>query len=411
MKRVLSLILAVVIGTFSTIGSLGLSIVGAEESNEYMTWLQTDSRWKNHSYFGDTIGRIGCFYTCCCIMCAAANPEFRDPEYFNPGTAQELDVITSTGGWGSNSPIEYITYSHFAKGTDIDEINQTIKKHIEEDGYYVVLRCVNKNWGSWEDPYEDTVKIDGKNYYPMHYVVVLGIADDGYPIVWDVYEGCDTYPKENDGTGVRAHPSDGGDDLLGYIVDARCYKAKSGYLKASEGLQGVTTEMITEASNNVFKNGYHVLSDDLIGMPAMGGIMKEQAQLFLPDGSKLSSSDKNAIGIIKDNENSDNVTVASVMRKVFVFVGVLVMIYAVLLVLSYFFDRMNVFFDFSLVSFLTFGTVKVLTALESREAVPKGYTSNKAFFIRVGVIFAAGILLVSGVILRLIETVIGMIMG
>lgn len=79
-------------------------------------------------------------------------------------------------------------------------------------------------------------------------------------------------------------------------------------------------------------------------------------------------------------------------------VGVMLMglgliFYSVLLIVAYSFDKVNVFFQVPLVSVLTFGRLR---AKESDDPNVDGFIPPKGVFIRSGIAFTLGILLVSG---------------
>lgn len=416
MKRVITFILIFV----ATMIFMVKDTAYAAESKDYLTWIQHDPRWENYcpnpSVPRETVGRVGCDHTCVSILCAMADPSLRDSTKFNPGkpTVDGKEITVYWGGLGKDAPIkDGGIVKTYEKSTPISTINQDIANYSKE-GKYIILRCVQATYSSYFSSlsdYHDVMQDStGKNYYPMHYVTVIGINSDGYPIVWDVARGGNTYPDRQDGSG-KPHASGEQNHLLGYIQGIWLYEPKEGFMSADEAMAGISADYIASESARVALEGGLVSEGDLIGMPPMSMLKDGQVDLYIPNNEGLSATEKNTIGLIKDNMDAGKTTFSQILHTVFTVIGLVLMIYAVLLWLSFIFDRVNVFFDFSLVYFLSFGRLRVIAHPEDGDTVPQGYITNRVFFIKTAVIFAIGALLVSGVIIHFVERITSSVGG
>ena len=126
----------------------------------------------------------------------------------------------------------------------------------------------------------------------------------------------------------------------------------------------------------------------------VSGLLPEWAQLELPDMNSLAS--------IQENMKADKISLFSIANTLLSYVGILLIIYAILLSLAYYFDVFNPI-DISLLGVLTAGNIKVIKYDDDLSLVDKpekqGYMKSKKIFIIIGIIFAMGCLLISGGIL------------
>ena len=127
--------------------------------NEYLSWLQTDSRWGNKRLgkSNDIMAKSGCAVTSVAILTVYSN-SIIDPKY-DPGYL--CDYLSANGGFDSSGKIKWNVapgLAHVGRGDFkspskqevIDKISELMKK-----GYYVTL-CVNNG---------------------NHYVAILGVID------------------------------------------------------------------------------------------------------------------------------------------------------------------------------------------------------------------------------------------
>lgn len=102
-----------------------------------------------------------------------------------------------------------------------------------------------------------------------------------------------------------------------------------------------------------------VKEDELVGMPSSKGIASDLTLVELPDPNNLSTSDKMSVSEIKsDILDSRDFKIWDTIRLVIVFIGLLVIMYSILLLVCFMFDRVNVIFDISLVSLISLGILR-----------------------------------------------------
>lgn len=159
-----------------------------------------------------------------------------------------------------------------------------------------------------------------------------------------------------------------------------------------------------------------VSEDKLEGMPIHSGLKDGASIPRLPNNSDLSSADKYSIGFIRDYmEMANSSEVYSKIRVALVVVGLLIVVYVIFLVLAMLFDRVNVFFDFSLVSVLTFGKLNYqpdLTKIDDDIVKGSKLIGTKRMIIVLSVMFCIGLLFIGGgvlpVIMQLVDRFIGL---
>lgn len=349
------------------------------KSTDYAHLLQTDERWCWVYLEGHTIGKWGCNLTCSTMFCMMADPSIRNVEDWGPDYAYHNEYLDSNAHPKEKAPIE-VAETIDIKGRTYAEIDSVICNQLDK-GYYVTIWCVSGSITGW------------------HFVPVIG-ENNGVPVVWDVFYARDTYPETD-----KSSPLTSLESLI-------CYKAKEGYEKFDKDAANRAIAESKKISDSLYANGYGDLVSEweLTGMPSPSGLLENQLNVTLPDGSNLTQKEQNTIGVIKDNMNADKTTAYEVLHTVFTVAGLILIVYAIFLILAFIFDRVNVFFDFSLVGFLSFGKIKVLTGTDYGDVIPEGYISHKLFFVRVGLIFVVGALLVSGVVPRLVKGIVGLFM-
>ena len=145
---------------------------------------------------------------------------------------------------------------------------------------------------------------------------------------------------------------------------------------------------------------------ELAGMPEKSKIAENQKDLRLPSKSDLSIGEGYSVSIIKDNIAIDNEATAFDKARVFiVFIGLILISYAMLLFVAMVFDRVNVFFDFSLVKILTFGKLEYCP-YEKDLGNTVGRTNTSKLIISIIIIGIVGMFLVSGGILSIMSNII-----
>lgn len=139
---------------------------------------------------------------------------------------------------------------------------------------------------------------------------------------------------------------------------------------------------------------------DLVGMPKKSGLAENAIIPSLPNFSDLSSSEQYSIGTIRNQMKETSAFNAwNTARQVVVFVGLMLMTYTVLLALAMVFDSVNVFFDFSLVRFLTFGLLNYHPDLSDVDVatIEKGkMISKKRMIVLLVVLLGVSLLFIAG---------------
>lgn len=196
-------------------------------------------------------------------------------------------------------------------------------------------------------------------------------------------------------------------------VDAR-YSASEGYFnsfkdlpaKKYDGSLSSDTSSTPEDTASLFSDSI-TAQWDLIGMPRRNGLTSELniPDMATRDGLTIAEKD-NLVGIGEDLYATKQFNVWARARVSVVFVGLLLLIYAIMLSMAVIFDNSNTFINISLVSVLTLGAIKYVndkSFIEENEGVK--YTSTKRMIVLLVVMYIiAGILISGGVIPAIIQT-------
>lgn len=145
---------------------------------------------------------------------------------------------------------------------------------------------------------------------------------------------------------------------------------------------------------------------DLVGMPAKSALVDRMGMMTLYDyNSALADYEKASLAVIQENMRGDKISLIRVVGLCLSIFGLLLIVYAVLLILAFFLDRFF-FLDISVVGLLTMGNIKIIDDKYKSEfdkgATDRGYFTNKKFFVVVIVVISLGIFLISGVALKYI---------
>lgn len=148
------------------------------------------------------------------------------------------------------------------------------------------------------------------------------------------------------------------------------------------------------------------------------GINKQQewqnTEVQLPDGSDLTSQEKRALAQWGEDLNAKkDSSVVSFLRTAVSFVGILLVVYIVIMYIVYWVDRINVFFEFSLLSLITLGRLGVSSDPDISTYSGTGggikYVTHKdmAFIVVLGI--TAGMLIISGKLYYLLSMLVSVI--
>lgn len=134
---------------------------------------------------------------------------------------------------------------------------------------------------------------------------------------------------------------------------------------------------------------------ELVGMSKRKYLYESQNKLDLPSSdSGLTVKQRQHLASIKEDVTSvDGFNLITFLRTLVAFVGILFFVWAIFLMVAYLFDRSNIFFEFSLVSILTFGSITVLALDETDSRKVNASTIAK----RVILALVIGYVLVAGV--------------
>lgn len=218
--------------------------------------------------------------------------------------------------------------------------------------------------------------------------------------------GCITKFKE------KYNISEEGNQIAYY----RMYNAKVGQAPARASNVGNEvsykldiTGVVAQGSNSGDATGTSsaIVSEwELAGMPEKSKLTENQLDIKLPSKSDLSIGEGYSVSIIKDNIAIDNEATAFDKARIFiVFIGLILISYAMLLFVAMVFDRVNVFFDFSLVKILTFGKLDYCP-YEKDLGNTVGKTNTSKLVISIIIVGIVGMFLVSGGILSIMSNII-----
>lgn len=148
----------------------------------------------------------------------------------------------------------------------------------------------------------------------------------------------------------------------------------------------------------------------LIGMPQKSGFMKDMETVELPDRSSLSVKEQYSMQTIKDNIIIDEqYSTIDFIRRTVVFIGLGVLVYMVILMVSYMWDLTNVFFEVSLLKVFSLGMLQPVKVEE--QVGQKGYVNNTKMA-KIGVSsIAVSLIIISGGVYVWMSDIYSMILG
>jgi hypothetical protein len=161
-----------------------------------------------------------------------------------------------------------------------------------------------------------------------------------------------------------------------------------------------STKVANNGSSSSGNSSSFVDESALVGMPDSSVLGNDREDVQLANRDDLSIEESNNLVSIKDNLDIKNSTTAlDLARKISVFIGLLLMVYAILLILAITIDMINMWVDVSITRILTFGLIRVQTSPDE-PITPKGYISPRKLRIVAIVIFLIGGVIISGGMFR-----------
>lgn len=134
----------------------------------------------------------------------------------------------------------------------------------------------------------------------------------------------------------------------------------------------------------------------LVGMSKRKYLYESQNKIVLPNGdSGLSVKQRQHLASIKEDVKAvDGFNLIVFLRTLVAFVGILFFAWAIFLIVAYLFDRSNIFFEISLVSILTMGSVTVMALDESdaRRANTSLIARRAILSLVIGYVLVAGVM-------------------
>ena len=135
---------------------------------------------------------------------------------------------------------------------------------------------------------------------------------------------------------------------------------------------------------------------ELVGMSKRKYLYESQNKIDLPNGSSgLSVKQRQHLASIKEDVTAiDGFNLIVFLRTLVAFVGILFFAWAIFLIVAYLFDRSNIFFEISLVSIMTMGSVTVMALDESdaRRANTSLIARRVMLSLVIGYVLVAGVM-------------------
>lgn len=336
----------------------------------------------------DTIGQGACSHfamTYALVKMGIFDPSKGDTPITHIQNARDKNAFLTGWGYFDFSRVNelYSNVTYEGRDNNVSGMGETeglayVKGKMNE-GYFVV-GIVYGNLTSGHCIFFDGINEDG----------TTSIGDSAFGgLTWEeVYSGQNTYFSylellKCDGVDFNSQPS---------IYD-------------ENALRGTTTSEMQEY--------YKLVKEwDLKGMPTKTnlseGIVKPE---FFGDDS-LSQEELLAVQNIKDYKDADKMSAFATVKMVISIIGFLLITYGLLLVIAYVFDRANSFIDLSMVGFLTFGKMKIVSkddwgTISDETKKSKGYMTVAKLFIISFVIILVGSLMVSGLLSQWVFKLVG----
>lgn len=275
------------------------------------------------------------------------------------------------------SGLETIYPDYAVTGKQGDDIKVYAKGKMSEG--YVVCLCIRHPKRS--DP----------NDWTAHWICVDGFDGDKM-IIADSAFGAYTEPKDWDLEGNY------GD--YGSYTD---YTASYAMLYKKEGVDPFKTpsiyggEFTSNPMTDEEKEKYQQILDDydLVGMPDKSILMDNSDNIELVNNSVLSLEENNQLANIKENLDTGRLTVLGVFSVLCKVLGIILLIYAMLLIVGSITDKINMWVDVSTIKVLTFGRNTLITSEDDQDADVKGMVTIKQMAFRIVIVFLIGLLLLT----------------
>lgn len=327
----------------------------------------------------DTIGGGACSHfamTYALVKMGIFNPKNGDTPYTHIKNAREKNAFMTNWGYFDFTRVAelYPDVSFEGRDNNVQGMSGTeglkyVKGKMAE-GYYVVgIVYGDKTQGHCI--FFDGVNSEGK----------MVIGDSGYEgtTFEDVYGICNTYFSYLElmkckGKDINSQPS---------IYDGTA-------------LRGVSTTEVVEYKNLVKEY-------ELTGMPTKSNLQEGIMRPEINSINDLTEDEKLVVSSIKETKEAEKLDWFQIAKNVISFIGFILLVYDLLLIVFYVFDRVNSFLNISLISLITLGHIKValkedFAELSKEDRKSKGYITLAKLIAIILVIGTLGGLMVSGTI-------------
>lgn len=412
MKRILSLILVAVMIVFTTvIGGAhydipeGMTLEEAAKDPKY--WYQGVCPEGNFqiSPGSSTVGGAACswFSASFCLVKMGLMIPPKDNPIELIKWAQE-DYVNRMIGY-PQFHVEYNSLSQRYPGLetkynddlrgvcDYDKVKLYVKGKMSEKWFVAI--CVGQEYGG----------SDG-----AHWVAVDGFDKDGDIIIADsAYSGWNE-PKKYNAQGCYGNYNS-------YAVNSVCHFAlfrKDGadpnncpsiYGGKFEGGDSTKLSDAEQEEYNKICEEY-----ELKGLSGIveSNLLDGQKTLEFSDRRYLSQDKINQIENINDIQESSKPQIVTIVSIILRVIGILLILYSVLLLLCMMLDKVNNLFDFSFLTLVSLGTLKLNNeSTLSSDLRKKNHKSIKTILIIIGIIFLLGLVFLSDIVLKVIYSIVG----
>lgn len=325
----------------------------------------------------DTIGGGACSHfamTYALVKMGIFNPKNGDTPYTHIKNAREKNAFMTNWGYFDFTRVAelYPDVSFEGRDNNVQGMSGTeglkyVKGKMAE-GYYVV-GIVYGDKTQCHCIFFDGVNSEGK----------MVIGDSGYEgtTFEDVYGTCNTYFSYLElmkckGKDINSQPS---------IYDGTA-------------LRGVSTTEVVEYKNLVKEY-------ELTGMPTKSNLQEDIMRPEINSINDLTEDEKLVVSSIKETKDAEKLDWFQIAKNVISFIGFILLVYDLLLLVFYVFDRVNSFLNISLVSLITLGRIKVslkedFAELSKEDRKGNGYITLAKLIAIILVIGVLGGLMISG---------------
>lgn len=328
----------------------------------------------------DTIGGGACSHfamTYALVKMGIFNPKNGDTPYTHIKNAREKNAFMTDWGYFDFTRVNelYPDVSFEGRDNNVQGMSAadglTYVKGKMSEGYYVIGIVYGSVSRNGHCIFFDGVNSDGK----------MSIGDSGY--IGLTFE--DVYMQST--------------NYFNYLELLKC-KGKDINSQPSiyddTALRGVSTTEVVEYKNLVKEY-------ELTGMPTKSNLQEGVVRPEINSINDLTEDEKLVVSSIKETKDAEKLDWFQIAKNVISFIGFLLLVYDLLLIVFYVFDRVNSFLNISLVSLITLGRIKValkedFAELSKEDRKSNGYITLGKFIAIILVIGTLGGLMLSGTI-------------